>query len=264
MLKIVELAKNYLGTTENTTAFRDIIDTYNSYSPLPQGYKMKYTDPWCATFISFLAIRCGLTDIIPVECGCERQINLFKNLGEWVEDDAYTPSEGDIIYYDWQDTGDGDATGWADHVGIVESCDGRTITVIEGNKSESVSRRILMVNAKYIRGFGVPKYNADAKYSGDSQKVEVPPIANPDNNTAQYTTREEVKVTVELIQLSKGSKGQQVKTLQVLLNGKGAYLSVDGDFGKLTDQAVRTYQRTHGLEVDGIVGKNTWTSLLTA
>ena len=221
------------------------------------GYKMKYTDAWCATFISFLAIKCGCTDIIPVECGCERQINLFKSLGEWIEDDIYTPSEGDIIYYDWQDSGVGDNTGWSDHVGIVESCDGRTITVIEGNKSEAVGRRVIGVNARYIRGFGVPKYS-------ETQKAVVPPIAKEDNNTAQYTTREETKVEVTLTMLRKGSKGPEVKSLQALLNSRGAFLAVDGDCGKNTDAAVRTYQRSKGLEVDGIVGRNTWTSILTS
>ena len=252
-MKIIDLAKSYLGTTESMPAFKEIIDTYNSYSPLPQGYKMKYTDAWCATFISFLAIKCGLTDIIPVECGCERQINLFKALGEWVEDDAYTPKEGDIIYYDWQDSGNGDNVGWSDHVGIVESCDGKMIAVIEGNKSESVSRRYLIVNAKYIRGFATPKY-------GEEQQA---PVEKPQEPTAE-PQKEEKKVQVTLTQLSKGSKGQEVRTLQILLNAKGAFLDVDGSFGKLTDSAVRNYQKSRGLEVDGIVGKNTWTSLLTA
>ena len=261
MLKIIETAKNYVGTTESMPAFKEIIDTYNSYNPLPQGYKMKYTDAWCATFISFLAIKCGLTDIIPVECGCERQINLFKALGEWEENDAYAPKEGDIIYYDWQDGGTGDNTGWSDHVGIVEHCDGNLITVIEGNKSESVSRRVIGVNAKFIRGFGVPKYTGEAK-DVEPQSAPVKPTVNPESNSEQ-PTKEVIKVTVTLTQLSKGSKGAEVKTLQTLLNGKGAYLTVDGDLGKLTDSAIRTYQRSRGLEVDGIVGKNTWTSLLT-
>lgn len=41
-----------------------------------------------------------------------------------------------------------------------------------------------------------------------------------------------------------------------------AGLHVDGEFGTLTQTAVRKYQETRGLEVDGIVGKNTWNKLL--
>ena len=86
----------------------------------------------------------------------------FKNIGCWVENDAYTPQAGDVIFYDWQDSGAGDNVGSSDHVGIVESCDGATITVIEGNISNSVGRRTLRVNGRYIRGFGVPKYNTQS------------------------------------------------------------------------------------------------------
>jgi hypothetical protein len=92
-------------------------------------------------------------------------IALFKNLGEWVEDDSYVPSAGDVIFYDWQDSGVGDNTGSSDHVGIVEKVSGSTITVIEGNYSDSVKRRTMQVNGKYIRGYGVPKYT-DSSSSG--------------------------------------------------------------------------------------------------
>jgi hypothetical protein len=88
-------------------------------------------------------------------------IQLFKNLGEWVEKDAYVPSPGDVIFYDWQDSGKGDNTGSADHVGIVETVANGKITVIEGNCANAVKRRTLNVNGRYIRGYGVPKYTAN-------------------------------------------------------------------------------------------------------
>ncbi len=60
--------------------------------------------------------------------------------------------------------------------------------------------------------------------------------------------------------LKKGSKGDAVKTLQKLL-GNG--LKIDGDFGAKTETAVKQYQQIKLLKVDGIVGKNTWSLLLT-
>lgn len=156
--KIVDLAVSCIGIKESNNTHREIIDVYNSHKPIARGYRMTYSDPWCATFISYLAIKLGITDIIPTECGCERQIDLFKKLGEWIESDAYVPEAGDIIYYDWQDNGKGDNKGWSDHVGIVEFCDGHHIRVIEGNKDDAVGRRIIEVDGKYIRGFAVPKY----------------------------------------------------------------------------------------------------------
>lgn len=75
-------------------------------------------------------------------------------------------------------------------------------------------------------------------------------------------------VTIELPMLSVGSKGNAVKTLQRLLHiygrrGKdGNALSIDGDFGKNTDFALRSFQKSRGIAVDGICGKDSWSKLL--
>ena len=82
--------------------------------------------------------------------------------------------------------------------------------------------------------------------------------------------KEEVKntVKVELTVLKKGSYGNEVKTVQRLLNAlghKGAdkkVLTVDGDFGKNTDYALKTFQASEDIGVDGICGVNSWTALL--
>jgi peptidoglycan hydrolase-like protein with peptidoglycan-binding domain len=53
-----------------------------------------------------------------------------------------------------------------------------------------------------------------------------------------------------------------VRSLQYLLNAHGACLAVDGVFGVKTNAALRNYQASHGLVVDGIVGPRSWSSLL--
>ena len=75
---------------------------------------------------------------------------------------------------------------------------------------------------------------------------------------------EEVKnvVNIELSVLRKGSKGEQVKTLQRLLNAFGEKLDVDGSFGNLTQSALKSYQKAQNLVVDGICGEKSWSSLL--
>lgn len=165
--KIVEIARNWVGCKESNGTHKVIIDLYNRHKPLARGYKVKYSDSWCATFVSACAIKAGFTSIIPTECSCVKMIELFKKFNCWVEKDGYIPKAGDIIFYDWNDTGKGDNKGHSDHVGIVERCDGKNIVVIEGNKNESVSRRNIAVNGRYIRGYGVPKYDNEV----DLQKI---------------------------------------------------------------------------------------------
>lgn len=62
--------------------------------------------------------------------------------------------------------------------------------------------------------------------------------------------------------LAKGSQGEYVKSLQEYLNRFGFYSgSIDGYFGSITEQAVVTLQRNTNIEVDGIVGPQTWGSI---
>lgn len=56
--------------------------------------------------------------------------------------------------------------------------------------------------------------------------------------------------------LKLSSRGNEVKVLQEKLN-----LKADGIFGPLTEEAVKDFQRSNGLEVDGIVGANTLSKL---
>lgn len=162
---IVKQAIAWLGKNEKDGSFKTIIDTYNNHKPLPRNYKVKYTDEWCATTISALGIKCNATDIVLKECSCQKMIELHKKNKTWMESDGYIPKPGDILFYDWQDSGVGDNTGWSDHVGIVEKISGNDITVIEGNMDGKVNRRKIIVNGRYIRGYAVPKYTEEKKPS---------------------------------------------------------------------------------------------------
>ena len=77
-LQVVHTAQSWLGTKESDGSHRQIIDIYNAHTPLARGYAVTYEDAWCATFDSVVAIQCALTDLIPTECGCTPQIELFR------------------------------------------------------------------------------------------------------------------------------------------------------------------------------------------
>ncbi|MDD3347320.1 CHAP domain-containing protein [Oscillibacter sp.] len=172
---VVETAQSYLGCNEQDGTHKQIIDLYNSHKPLARGYAVKYTDAWCATFVSAVSIKVGLTDIMPTECGCESMIQLYKahDVSQWEEDESVTPQKGDVIFYDWEDTGAGNNTGSADHVGIVAGVIGSTITVIEGNYSNSVKKRTLQVNSKYIRGYGIPGYYTKSEMEDNEEMPNI-------------------------------------------------------------------------------------------
>ncbi len=161
--EVVKYAKAWLGYSEKSGKYKEIIDVYNACKPLPQGYRMKYSDHWCAAYVSAVAIKAGTTPIMHRECSCNRMIKLYQASNDWVENDAYVPAHGDIIFYDWDDGKNysGDNRGGSEHVGIVTAISADNVTtVIEGNKADTVGYRTIKVNGRYIRGYGTPKYDA--------------------------------------------------------------------------------------------------------
>lgn len=243
--QVVSKAKSYLGCKESDGSHKKIIDLYNSHKPLARGYAVKYTDEWCATFVSAISIALGYTDIMPTECSCARMITLYKAKGRWEENDAYVPSPGDIVMYDWQDNGKGDNTSNPDHVGFVVSMAGTTMTILEGNKGEAVSYRSLSLNGKYIRGYCLPDYASKATASPEA-----------DTGAIKYTK-------VNLPVLENESSGAPVAALQTLINGKGFSCGpVDSVFGPNTLGAVKSFQKDNALTIDGVVGAKTWAALL--
>ena len=163
--QVVATAEAWLGAKTGSAQHKEILKLYNAQRPLPRGTQMQETWAWCAVFVSAVALKLGYRDIMPTEMSCHQMMLLYKQLGRWIENDAYVPSAGDVIFYDWQDGTNyaaTDNTGTPDHVGIVTSCDGITIRVIEGNVSNEVGTRVLVVNGRYIRGFGVPDFASKA------------------------------------------------------------------------------------------------------
>lgn len=158
---VVDLATSWIGKNEKDGSYKEIIDIYNTLSPLPRGVKALYSYAWCAITWSAIAAKLGYTDIMPVEMSCGNLIEIAKKMGIWKENDAYVPSPGDAVLYDWDDDGKGDNTGWPDHVGTVDYVNPSSgyFTAIEGNYNDAVKKRTVSINGRYIRGFITPKYS---------------------------------------------------------------------------------------------------------
>lgn len=181
--EVVKLAESWVGLKESDGSFKKIIDIYNSYRPLPRLTKMEYSWAWCAATWSALAIKLGYADIMPIEMSCAELIKLAKLKRIWVEDDGYVPKIGDAVLYDWNDTGIADCTGAPDHVGVVSYVNPASgyFVVIEGNYSDSVKKRTMAINGRYIRGFITPKYdeeNIQETTSSDGNRLTIDQIAH--------------------------------------------------------------------------------------
>ncbi len=67
-----------------------------------------------------------------------------------------------------------------------------------------------------------------------------------------------------IIQVNQGDTGPEVSAVQKLLKDKFGYnIAVDGNFGPATANAVKDFQSDNGLDVDGIVGPDTWKELIS-
>ena len=173
--ELIKDAESFLGAKQGSAKHKDLINIFNKVKP--DGWAMTYTAFWCAAAASAFAIDTFGVDkakkYFPLSANCGTIITKAKNMGIWVENDAYRPDKGDWILYDWDDSGRGDNKGGPDHVGTVVKVEGSKIYVIEGNYSKSVQERELSVNGRYIRGFVTPNYAAMATSSGKKKSVAV-------------------------------------------------------------------------------------------
>ncbi|MYS35362.1 peptidoglycan hydrolase-like protein with peptidoglycan-binding domain [Streptomyces sp. KhCrAH-43] len=65
-----------------------------------------------------------------------------------------------------------------------------------------------------------------------------------------------------IVTVKYGTKGQAVKAAQNQLKVYGYSLTVDGSFGPATKSATLSFQKNHHLTADGVIGPNTWRTLL--
>lgn len=200
-------------------------------------------ESWCADFIDAGFKACGALNLITSSASCTAKYRGMKALE--VNKNSLRP--GDIVFFDWDKSGD------CDHVGIVESASTSRVTTIEGNTSSGNS-------GSQSNGDGV--YRRYRTYSQIAHAVR-PKYTAAASGSASASNKEEY-CDVNVLMIKKGSKGNTVKTAQTLLKYRHGYnIAVDGDFGPATDAAVRAFQKSKAIGVDGIVGSNTWNKLIS-
>lgn len=204
--------------------------------------KCKYTQDygvvtaWCVIFIWWCFRQAGMSALLydgKKVCSCSVLRKWAQTKGQWISS-GYRP--GDLLMYNFS----GGKS--PQHIGICVAVSGKTITAIEGNtgigneaNGGQVQQRTRSINL--IVGAVRPRYTTDLPSGGDTVNIKLPV-------------------------LKRGARRNEVKALQQLLNAEGASLNIDGSFGPATDAALRKYQKSKGLAVDGSCGQKTWTKIL--
>ena len=226
------------GSDNYTKYARDLDAIPGFYNGKKQGYA------WCDCFTDWCFVKAfGVENAKRLLCqpdnslgaGCEYSMRYYKNAGRF----RTLPTVGDQIFFK-------DSSGIACHTGIVYAVDKSYVYTIEGNTS-SASGVIANGGGVFQKKYSL-NYNRTLGYG------------HPAYDIAKGGT-----CTMELNVLRKGSKGNSVRTLQMLLIGNGyscGAAGADGDFGTSTHNAVVEFQSAKKIGADGIVGVQTWNKLL--
>jgi hypothetical protein len=270
--KIIEVAKSQLGYTEGP----------NNDTKYGEWYGMN-NQPWCAMFVSWCAWMAGIsTDIVPKFASCTQGFRQMQEMGI-ATNDKITPKPGDLIFFDWDLSGD------KDHVGLVEYVENGIVHTIEGNHSNKVERFHYPVDYKYIAGYGCPRYDDEPTPVPKDEKVlQIQKWVNtygfgiaedgedgPETRcgvTKAYQTELNRQFDAGLDvdgdfgnctykaspNVYPGAKGPITMSIQCMLYLKGYDIKwLDGDYGSNTEEQTKRFQSNNYIRpVDGVYGKN--------
>ena len=225
------------GNNNYTKYARDLDNIKDFYNGKKQGYA------WCDVFVDWCFVQAfGVDHAKELLCqpnkslgaGVYYSANYYKQCKQFYKS---KPKAGDQIFFN-------NSKGNAQHTGLVYKVDNKYVYTIEGNTSSAKGVvanggcvRLKQYSLKYnrIMGYGRPNY----KYEEQPKMLYNGIFPTLPKNGA----------------LKRGSKGEQVKYLQLFLNWAiDSNLVIDGSFGPATEKAVKKYQKQYGLVVDGHFG----------
>ena len=215
---------------------------------------------WCALSTSyFFREVLGYKDF-PISTTVISGSNAIEKVfADHINRDFSTAEPWDIITFE----NNGDPYDGADHVGVCIENTGSSIRVIEGNTGGSDWDDSTVHIYTYSYNNPILCHCIDMSWLFDSSSAP-----KAEAKTEQVKTEEpkvvtpEKKYTAEFKQVSLGSKGNFVQTVQYLLNAFGYGIKEDGVFGEATKEAVIAFQKKYNLATDGIVGKDTFSALV--
>lgn len=210
-------------------------------------------DQWCQNFVDWVFVTAfGLelakkliytfTNYTPTGSGA------FKKKDRYIRRGKGKPKRGDVIYFF------NSSKGRIGHVGIVYKVTSSKVYTIEGNTSGAstlvtngggVRKKSYSLTSSYIDGYGSVDYSV--------------------TDGSDYTAPETTVLKLGDRVLENGSEGDDVKEMQQALIGLGyscGSYGADGEFGDMTEMAVRAFQAGKGLKQTGKYDAETHAALM--
>lgn len=163
---VLSVAKSQIGYREGFSGGHwNNIEKYAGEVP---GLAWANGQPWCAVFVSWVAMKAGAAELYPRTASCDVAGAWFKKASRWSE----YPAVGAQVFYGTPSN--------LDHTGIVVAYDASTITTVEGNTNDSGSRegdgvylKTRPRQATNVVGYGYPKFPegivaADPRFAGEA------------------------------------------------------------------------------------------------
>lgn len=143
---MVQMAKSQIGVTEsgpNNVKYNTWFYGHSVQESSSNGTQYA----WCVVFLSWCAENSGVpASVFPRYAGVSSLKDFFTDQGRYYSKSEYTPKVGDILFFR------------TSHAGIVVSVTDTTVTIVEGNYSDSVALNTYSLDSSKISGYGSPKY----------------------------------------------------------------------------------------------------------
>jgi hypothetical protein len=258
--KVLSIAKAEEGYREGFS--NGHYNNKNKFSPEVPGLEWSNYQPWCATFVSWVALKAGVADLYPRTASCATAVSWFKNKGRFSE----YPAVGAQIFF---------GSGGGSHTGLVRDFDADFVYTIEGNTNDSGSAEGNGVYLKkrarrdaYVYGYGYPKFaegikSADPRFAGEAPK----PSTTKPTTPAKPTTKPKYEPFPGVAWFKKNPKSPIVTAMGKRLVAEGCSAYKSGPGAQWTDADKASYakwQRKNGYtgaDADGWPGKSTWDKL---
>ena len=226
---VLNVAKSQIGYKEGK----------NNWTKYGQEYGMNNVS-WCMIFVWWCFKHAGAENLIKKIASCTQEWNAMK--AQAVSKSSLRP--GDIVFFDWDHSGD------CDHVGIVEAAGSSQVTTIEGNTSAGNSGSQSNGDGVYRR---YRNYSQIAKAFRPKYSGSPAPSGNPYIKAGQEKANDFLKkygsgahITADGIRGAE-TKKQAVRVLQLAMNKDyNAKLVVDGDFGTKSNRALGSHYVAYG------------------